>query len=281
MDLEWRDEQLAWGEAGAKPRVYLENDAQAALDQMWWPDLTIVNEVEKRETESLVLLIHPDGRVTYEERFGVVIHAELDLRSFPFDRQRFELVLESLAWDSRQLQLVPNPAKTGFDTAFRIPEWAVTGVESFARTRPEVRGEADFSTVTLGIDATRASQHYLLRFLLPLMVVMLLTWSAFWIPASNRGRAGFIALLSIVASHSVIATQLPRIAYVTFIDLTLFIGYAYAAVLIVEANWVARLEHSGDDGARKRAKVIDRRTRWLLPLCAALALGIAIVVLLR
>ena len=121
-----------------------------------------------------------------------------------------------------------------------------------------------------------------MRFLIPLTVVMVLTWAAFWMPASHRGRIGFIVLLVIVASQGYIATQLSRISYLTFMDLMLFIGYAYAAVLIVEANWVARLEHREDDeDARQRAEDTERRTRWLLPLGALVALGTEVVALWR
>ena len=276
MDLQWRDPRVAFGD-GDERHFYLEHEAQEALDEMWWPDPIVQNEVHARQTEAQELIVYPDGRVVYEERFNVTVHAELDLRRFPLDRQRFELVIEPLAWTSHEVQLVPNLERTGHDADFRIPEWSVSAVTIEPGTRVEARRGREFSAVSLRIDAARASAHYLLRFLVPLAVVMALTLSVFWMPARDRGRVGFIALLTIVASHGVIASQLPRIAYLTFVDLILFIGYAYAAVLIVEATWVARLEEREDEASKQRAALIDRRTRWMLPAAGLAAIAAAAI----
>ena len=35
MELEWQDERLAWGDSGAKPHVYLEDEAQEALGKIY------------------------------------------------------------------------------------------------------------------------------------------------------------------------------------------------------------------------------------------------------
>jgi hypothetical protein len=113
----------------------------------------------------------------------------------------------------------------------------------------------------------------------PLMFVMLLTWCAFWMPVGQRYRVGFIALLTVVASHTVISGTLPRLHYPTFADVLLLVCYLFATALIVVSIWVQRLEDSGNDGSLVRARRVDNTTRWSLPVGAILVLGATILLL--
>ena len=129
---------------------------------------------------------------------------------------------------------------------------------------------------TFRIHAPRHSGHYVLRFMLPLLFVMMLTWFAFWQATEQRLRVGFIALLTVVASHTVISQDLPRLHYPTFADVVLIVCYAIASALIVESILVQRIEAGG---ALERAKRVDRWTRWLLPVVTAVVLVGSLLIL--
>ena len=162
------------------------------------------------------------------------------------------------------------------DPDFHTPEWSVLGVEAYEGLRSEIRDDQDFSTYTFQINVSRHAGHYLLRILMPLMFVMTLTWSAFWIDAADRIRLGFIALLTVVATHTVISNSLPRLHYPTFGDILLTVCYIFATVLIIESTWVGRLKEKGNEA---RSKLIDRRTRLILPVGAIIILCISVLVL--
>ena len=268
MDLSWKDPRLAF--KGESPHVFQGEEAEEKLSEIWSPDPEIQNEVEQRETESVELILLPDGTVQYEERFGATLSAQLDLGRFPFDDQVFDLDLQSFLWDQGDCVFVINEAQTGFDPDFETPEWAVTGAEALLGVRSEIRDDRAFSTFTLRIHARRNAGHYVLRFMMPLFFVMGLTWAAFWMPAEHRFRVGFIALLTVVASHTVIARELPRLHYPTFADVLLIVCYVFASALIVVSIRVQRLM---DSNREERVAALDRRTRWILPVVAALALG--------
>jgi hypothetical protein len=261
VNVSWHDPRLAFGDAAASPHVFQEEEAEEKLSEIWSPDIEIQNEVEQRTTESIELTILPDGTVDYEERFGAILNAELDLRKFPFDRQTFDMELQ-----------------TGFDSDFETPEWSVTVVEALLGTRSEVRDDRKFSSYTFRIHAQRHAGHYLLRLLLPLFFVMTLTWFAFWEPVEDRFRVGFIALLTVVATHTVVSRGLPRLAYPTFADAVLITCYLAATALIVVSIVVQRI---GSGGAAERAERFDRRARWLVPIVAALILGTSVLALWR
>lgn len=279
IDVSWQDTRLTFSSDTGAARVFQEEEAAEKLSEIWSPDPEIQNEVEQRVTESIELRIFPDGTVEYEERFSAVIHAEFDLARFPFDKQVLELEFQSFTWDQKESVFLPDDERTGFDPAFKTPEWIVTDTTSRVGVRTEIRDDRDFSTFIFQIHAERQAGHYVLRFLLPLLFVMALTWSAFWMPPGQRSRVGFIALLTVVASHTAISGTLPRLNYPTFADIVLLVCYLYATALIVVSLKIQRLEDSEEDGMEERARKFDTWTRWCLPVAAILALGTAVIIL--
>ena len=268
LDLSWKDPRMAF--EGESPHVFQGEEAEEKLSEIWSPDPEIQNEVEQRQTESIELILLPDGTIQYEERFGATLNAQLDLGRFPFDTQVFDLDLQSFLWDQGDCVFVVNEAQTGFDRDFETPEWTVTGAEALLGVRTEIRDDRDFSTFTFRIHARRSAGHYVLRFMMPLFFVMGLTWAAFWMPVEHRFRVGFIALLTVVASHTVIARELPRLHYPTFADVLLIICYVFATVLIVVS---IRVQHLMDSNREERVAALDRWTRWISAGCGRAGSG--------
>lgn len=275
VNVAWSDRRLAFGDVG-EPMVFQQEEAEEKLTEIWSPDVEIQNEVEQRQTESVQLTIFPDGSVDYEERFGATLNAELDLHRFPFDRQTLDMELQAFVWDSDEMVFTPNEAQTGFDAGFLTPEWTVTGVEALIGSRLDVRDEREFSTYTFRVHADRHAGHYLLRFVLPLFFVMTLTWLAFWEPPENRYRIGFLALLTVVAAHAVVARSIPRLGYATLADMILIVCYLAATMLVAVSIVVQRIEERGQP---ERARTFDTLARWSLPVLAALVLAVTALVL--
>jgi len=276
VNLSWKDPRLALGDENALPRVFQGEEAEEKLSEIWSPDIEIQNEVVQRQTESVELTILADGSVDYEERFGATLNAELDLHEFPFDRQTMDMELQSFVWDGGQVSFVANEPQTGFDAGFETPEWSVTAVEGLIGFRSDVRDETEFASYTFRIHAKRHAGHYLLRFVLPLLFVMTMTWLAFWEPVEQRYRIGFLALLTVVATHAVVSGSLPRLGYATLADMILIVCYLTATALVAVSIVVRKIAEGGDvDRARK----VDNWARRLLPVAAFIILGVAALVL--
>jgi hypothetical protein len=116
----------------------------------------------------------------------------------------------------------------------------------------------------------------MLRFFLPLFFIMAATWLAFWEPAAERYRIGFFALLTVVATHAIIAENLPRLNYPTLADMVLFLCYVAAVAVIAIGIVVRRTEMVGNI---KRARTIDRYSLWLLPVTAVIVSSITTLIL--
>ena len=156
--------------------VFQEEEAEEKLSEIWSPDLEIENEVEQRQTESVELRILRDGTVEYEERFRRDPQCRTRSRALPFDAQTLEIELQSFLWDQGDCVFVSNDEQTGFDPDFETPGVDRNGrVGCYRRSLRDPRRTAPSRPSPSESRRSARAGHYVLRFMVPLMFVMLLT----------------------------------------------------------------------------------------------------------
>jgi hypothetical protein len=101
---------------------------------------------------------------------------------------------------------------------------------------------------------------------LPLVVLVLLTFTVFWMDRESLGDRmdiSFIGILSVVAYQIVVSDHMPAIAYLTLMN-----GFLYSTYLLVTASVVVNLLVSKLDQAGRRAtgNRVDVTCRWAFPL---------------
>jgi hypothetical protein len=267
LDLVWHDPRLAFDpqEAEVDRKVYQDHAVEVQLDEMWWPNFELENGEGQRHIAARTLVIEPDGKVEYTERFDSRFHMEVDLRTFPFDQQTFHVEIESFAWNERHLVFEPLEKKMGFDESVHTLEWNVLGVVSRMESTQEVRSPVKFSKLVVEIRAERQSGYYLWKLLLPILLIVSFTWSTFWMTgeaAGTRMQRSFIALLTLVAFYQVLAGNLPRISYLTFLDGIAFLAFASVGITIVQ---IVLAQRAAQRGAPERVERLDVLARWLVP----------------
>ncbi len=268
MDLKWKDPRVEFipPEEGAEYDVYVEHAAEEMLDEIWWPDIEIENEKGKRTTEALELIVYADGTIEYEERFNVTVEANFDFVDFPFDEQDLELDIESFEWSEQDVVFVPNSHKIGYDENMPLLEWQITGVSNEIRSEKEIRADDPFSEFIFNIHVKRLPGFYLWKILLPFIIIVNLSWSVFWMTGEgSSGRMGrtYVALLTVVAFHRVLAGYLPRIPAITFTDAMVLISYTSIIATVVENLIVHTLlqKSRSEEAAR-----VDKIAQWAIPL---------------
>jgi hypothetical protein len=259
LDLVWCDpresfnpEELGWHE-----KFFLEEDAHEELNTIWQPDITFPNESSPRETENLELVVYEDGTIEYEERFSVTLEAHYDLRHFPFDSQLLEVEIESLAWSEQYLIFHREEDTIGFRSDFELAEWHASSIETEVAEVREIRDRHPYSEFVMLIHVERLAGFYIWRLLLPMIVIVALSWSVFWMKdddLSNRLLVSFTGILTVVAYQFSVSDSLPHISYMTFMDAVITFSFFMMALTIVEnilvfivysnnrQDWAGRLE---------------------------------------
>ncbi len=131
---------------------------------------------------------------------------------------------------------------------------------------PALRLSGPGSTLQVEIVAERRPGHLVRVVVLPLMLIVALSWVIFWMDReslSNRINISFIALLTVVAFQIMVEQALPAIP-----DLTLMAGFLAINYLLLAATIVINLRVDQLDRAGRVAEgdALDRRCRWVFPL---------------
>ena len=262
LTLSWYDERQRFDpvEEGTTEKVYQGDYQFSELATGWWPQLALRNESGHYERQGMVLRILPDGNIKYVEEMQAVAEVPMDLHLIPFDRQRFEVVFEALGFDASEVLLAANPETTGANDGISVTQWRVDSLTAedriyradFASGREEAK-----SAVAFEIPVHRSSGFLLRIIVLPLLILVGLSWSVFWMDAESLGdrmSISFVGILTVVAFQIVVSDMLPRIPYFTILSSFLLISYLTLVAGVIVNLRVGALDRRGDQvvGGRPR-----------------------------
>ncbi|PYK79804.1 MAG: hypothetical protein DME37_07975 [Verrucomicrobia bacterium] len=268
--LRWSDPRLAHAAGGV---------AHYSLDQIWHPRVAIVNEtnaVSRKFPESAE--VDADGTVVYRQRFVGSFTQPLHLNSFPFDKQTFRVRLSAVRYTPDEVKFVPEqswidagiPQAAGMSESVTLPDWTVRkwGVKTFVYAlAPDLKNAGYVFEFT----ASRNVEHYILKVILPLILIVMMSWAVFWIdPATSNSQISIAvtSMLTLIAYRFAVDSQLPRLPYMTRIDLFFLLSTLLVFSSLIEVLVTTILDNNQQT---ERAKKIDRYCRAIFPAIFATA----------
>jgi hypothetical protein len=273
--MQWTDPELAFSpdECDCSYKLYRNIDEFIAAEGTRWPDFTLFNQQERRWTQNLLILVTPDGTATYFERFWVTLQApDFNFRDYPFDEQQFYVRIDSLYPETNYVY-TPWEERTAIGSQLGEEEWYITEHNA---TIESVNLTSVNSRYSFGFLAKRHLEYYLLRILIPIGIIIILTYIPFLL--KDYGKRADIAsanLLLFIAFNFTIANDLPRLGYLTLLDsilVTTFVISGLTVVYNLYLNWLATQEQ------KEIAERIDRIMIWLYPLAYLIAIVLILLV---
>ncbi len=283
MVLEWWDERQAFDPAaeGVDEKLYQGAYQFNEVFVGWFPQVVLLNESSLFESHGVLLRIRPDGSLRLVQTINAAAKTDLDLRAYPFDSQKLEAIFEVLGFDESEVSMQPALANRASiqdqEAEVRVPQWALVNVETVSRRhRASHAGNLGVaSTLVLAIHVERKSLFMIRLVIIPLALIVVLSWSVFWMDQSSLGdRIGvsFIGILTVVAYQIVLSEILPRISYMTLMNGFLNMSFFIVCLSVAVSLWVGSLDRSGQTPV---GDLIDRRSRWVFPL---IYLGLLLIV---
>lgn len=270
LTLKWHDPRQAFDPAveGVKERVFQGGYQFNELAAGWYPQVILVNESGMYQKSGVVLRVQPDGTSTLIETLSATAKTKFNMRLYPFDSQRLEAVFDVLGFDRDEVLLkLDREPDSSFATKVPVPQWDITEVGLSVKDHTPYSGFQGVSSALFGFVDVQRKSYYMIRLIvLPLIVIVLLSFSVFWMDRSSVGdrtSVSFIGILTAVAYQNLISDQMPHIAYITwmhsFLNLSFLTMCATVVInLVVSAADKRRAIELGDR--------IDRRCRWGFPL---------------
>jgi hypothetical protein len=231
-----------------------------------------------RKTLPEVADVDAEGNVTHRQGFSGVFAHRLDLKDFPFDTQVFRIQIVAPGMTAAELQFAPDEEMielgmkdaAGIAEDITVPDWEVTSWT--AGSRPyRITPSVDLAGYAFEFRAQRRSAHYLLKVIIPLLLIVMMSWMVFWIDpenASSKISVSVTSMLTLIAYRFAIGAQVPRIPYSTRLDTFVMSSTVLVFVALVTVTFTTTLARRGREDAAKR---IDRWLRGLAPLAFAAA----------
>lgn len=264
VEANWHDPALA----GGPPRTY-------GLGDIWDPGLLIVNQRSVNRSLPEVIAVDTDGLATYRQRFTGRFSTALNLRDFPLDDQQIKVqVITTRSWVG-EIELVAMDVATLRAEQFSITDWVVTDVRverDDYRATPRAR---TMSGLAMNIDVQRQVKYYVFQIVIPLIAIVLMSWTVFWIdPAvvATRMSVAVTTMLTLIAYRFMLGNLVPRLSYLTRLDYFMF---GVTTLVILTLFTMAGTAYLASQGRTAAIARIDRAGRALFPI--ALAIYAAII----
>lgn len=236
------------------------------IASIWYPEFVLLNSGRTFQRWPERASIGPDGTVTYIQRISGTLSSYHNLHDFPFDEQRFTIRFFPLNYDTSEMALKVNEVFTGMSEVLNISDWKVEGVEGIISERQLLAFEEARAQFEFVIEASRIESFYVWKVILPLSLIVFMSWCVFWIdPAQYGSQIGLSAtsMLTMIAFIFATTNILPALGYFTTLDV--FIAGSTVLVflsLIVSLSTSYLISIGSKNGARR----LDKACRIVFPL---------------
>ena len=266
LRMEWSDPALAFNPDSCRCqfRTFSISGFEKFVSERGatWPAFKLQNLQGRRTSQTGIVVLDPDGKATYLERFAATLQAPFfDFRKFPFDSQLFFVRIDSVFPESRFVFKTLQDF-SGFGSKLGEEEWLIQDYQV------QIYSEQSNSVFKLLFNAWRHQNFYIFRILLPLFLIIAVSWVTFFLKDfSKRIDVTSGNLLLFIAFNFTISNDLPRLGYLTVLDILMVIAFIVSALIIMVNVYFRRLEVSQKT---ELARSLDRYMIWFVPVVYSL-----------
>lgn len=224
----------------------------------------------------------PDGSKYMVLRYQGVFSRKMSLEKYPFDSQILEIVFEDKRSGASAIEYVPDvpPVTVNNAAAMSIPGYVLgkpimtVVAHQYPTKFGDISQKADvsYSRIIIALPVTRDVLPYLVKIVLPIIIVILITSLIYMLPArleEARAGIGITAMLTIVALQWTTDASLPSVEYLTMLDLVYIVSMVY--ILAAMGYTVLASRRNAKEKAEALSVALDRRV-GVISLVAYLAI---------
>lgn len=253
----WIDKRLAHEGPGTITRP---------LGEIWDPRIQVLNQQKIFTTLDPIASIKPNGEVQVLQRVWGDFSQPMDLHDFPFDTQAFEIRLVSVESQYREIELVTDPQfPSRIASAFSVADWEIVSFEAKSINAPVFEGGREISNFSFKFLAKRKSRYYIMKVIIPLILIVAMSWMVFWLDPVQAGPQIGVAttsMLTLIAYRFMVGGLLPKVSYMTRMDIFILSSTLIVFLTLMEASLTSVF---ADRGKIDMARRVDNWCRVIFP----------------
>lgn len=244
-----------------------ESNIIVSADKIWDPFLTFSNRLNITKSFPENFTVLQDGTVLYLQRVYGDFTQKFMLREFPFDEQNFNIRLIDITLNPNEILLEPDTTiNSGLNKDLSLSDWTISNWSYENSPHTFNNGDREISSLLFSINAKRRSGYYLLIFIIPLVLIIMMSLMAFWLPANlsaSQINVGTTSMLTLIAYRFIVTAELPKISYMTRMDVFILGSSVLIFLTLLESVLTSTFANQGKNVL---AQKIDVKCRWIFPL---------------
>ncbi|XP_055077303.1 gamma-aminobutyric acid receptor subunit gamma-3 [Periophthalmus magnuspinnatus] len=232
----WTDSRLSYN---STMKILTLNSNMVGL--IWLPD-TIFRNSKSADSHWItmpnqLLRIWNDGKILYTLRLTINAECQLQLHNFPMDEHSCPLIFSSYGYprDEMVYKWRKNSVQAADQKSWRLYQFDFMGLRNTTDIISTTAG--DYVVMTVYFDLSRRMGYFTIQTYIPCILTVVLSWVSFWIKKDAtpaRTALGITTVLTMTTLSTVARTSLPRVSYVTAMDLFVTVCFLFVFAAMME-----------------------------------------------
>ena len=161
-------------------------------------------------------------------RIQASLNSPVDLRNFPFDKQKMQIIIEDKKYTTDEIQYVAKKETSGIEESIAFTGWNIDGWDAEVKDHYYKVYDSTYSQFVFDINISRIALSAFIKTFLPVFFILLVVLFSFLLDPdkiTNRLAMAGSSLVAAVMFHISISNQIPPVGYLTFADKFMVLTY--------------------------------------------------------
>lgn len=277
VHLKWKNEDLIYNlfrltnlpESDLRCIFRKSSELDNILQKIWYPTFETEQtgaSIKNIQYKSLLITNEAKRPFNFQliQQINYQVSNDSDFRKFPFDH-----ISTSAEFLFQDVDLSVSPR---YDPSLVIHqgneilyEWEINS-HQLDCCNTQAYGQGVTQKIHYSIDLNRKYFYYILKIILPVIFLVWLSFSVFYIRAialQSKLSVSMGSLLTLVAYNFIFGDDLPKLSYITVLDAWILLSYLFAGLSTVITIWSYWAYHQ--ENQTGTYNTIDRKLRWIVP----------------
>ncbi|XP_064652877.1 glycine receptor subunit alpha-2-like isoform X2 [Lineus longissimus] len=235
---EWNDPRLKFTPFPGKGKQVLKL-ADYMWDKLWVPDVFFRNEKQAQfhyvTRPNRLMRLYEDGTVYYASKITTTLACPMKLHKYPLDTQICPLQIESFGYTSDVLLYKWREKTVEMEDELILPQFKL--IKYILVDCSQNYSTGYYPCLQIDFILKRSIGYYMIQIYIPSVMIVILSWVAFWISIDAipaRVTIGLLTVLTMTTQSAGARQQLPRVSYIKALDVWMSVCLVFVFSSLLE-----------------------------------------------